>query len=324
MKCKLCENEYHKQSGAFTLHLNNCHGITLEEYIIITKYNNIPPKCACGLCNEIPNFNRGEFKTYYKNHNKFKIRENLYIKKFGEPKCMRCDNIVGFHRGIPNKYCSYKCLPNRWNQEKVKRTLMKNHGVSNPMYIPGVVEKIHSKIDRKEQIRKSQITKKSRYKNGAFDPDKMKATMLKKYGVSSYSKTKEFRILASKTVINTMKSGKMFKIKKYKDTSLTYQSSYELDFLELCESQGILGKIKNGSRFKFENGKYFLNDFGLDQYEIEIKSNYWFKQQGGQEYIKKRKNIVESHGKKYLFILDKEYKDFLKILNNLIIKNRLL
>lgn len=64
-------------------------------------------------------------------------------------------------------------------------------------------------------------------------------------------------------------------IKKFKDTELYYQSTYELDFLELCESIGIIHKVRNGNTYYYINKiGGLLTDFCIGNYEIEIKSTY--------------------------------------------------
>lgn len=51
--------------------------------------------------------------------------------------------------------------------------------------------------------------------------------------------------------------------KKYKDYPLTYQSSYELDFLELCEQLNIIDRITNAKTMKDAQypRKYYLPDY---------------------------------------------------------------
>lgn len=66
-KCELCNTEFAtKQSLAG--HIGSGHKISMEEYIIKIKYNNIPPKC--GLCEERPSFVRGKniYRKYCSSH----------------------------------------------------------------------------------------------------------------------------------------------------------------------------------------------------------------------------------------------------------------
>jgi len=103
-----------------------------------------------------------------------------------------------------------------------------------------------------------------------------------------------------------------------------YQGSYEFDFLELCEKIGILNKIKNGNYYEYLKedkiyGNKTLTDFSYLNYEIEIKSSFILEKQGGLEKLKAKKRAVESKNKKYIFILDKEYKEFINLINKKII-----
>ena len=63
--CKLCDKELtNNLGGDLTKHLRNDHNLDLPQYIIITEYNNIKPKCECGFCDDVPVFYRGMFKKY--------------------------------------------------------------------------------------------------------------------------------------------------------------------------------------------------------------------------------------------------------------------
>jgi len=108
---------------------------------------------------------------------------------------------------------------------------------------------------------------------------------------------------------------KNHKVKKYKETDLYYQSLYELEFLELCEELGVLDNISNGNSYKCDN-KYLKNiiltDFSIDNIEIEIKSSYIMKQQGGLKVLNAKRKTVENTGKQYIIILDKDYSEFLE------------
>lgn len=149
--------------------------------------------------------------------------------------------------------------------------------------------------------------------------------MLQKYGVDHISKTKKFKEGASKRCIihnpSLAFNEDNIKTYKYKNTKLTYQGSYEYDFLQLCENLNILEKINNGNVFeyldkdkKLHNKHILKTDFSLDNYEIEIKSSWILKKQGGPSVLFAKKDAVENTGKKYILILDKDYTEFLYLL----------
>lgn len=112
---------------------------------------------------------------------------------------------------------------------------------------------------------------------------------------------------------------KFYNTKKYKNTNLYYQGSYEYDFLELCEKLNFIHLINNGNVYKYIdnlNGFRMLTDFSFGDYEIEIKSTYILNKQGGLDLINKKKDNVESKGKKYILVLDKNYLEIIPIILN--------
>lgn len=140
MQCKLC-NQFLKNSHRAHLksHLEEIHQIDEQQYVIRTEFNGIDPKCACKLCDERPSFDRGKFKQYALNHHLFDVRKQLWIEKFGIPKCQNngCLNDVIFFRGEPRKFCSKQCngknigFSLEKTQEKIRETVRERYGVEN-------------------------------------------------------------------------------------------------------------------------------------------------------------------------------------------------
>jgi len=147
---------------------------------------------------------------------------------------------------------------------------------------------------------------------------KMKITYLKNLGVDHPSKLLINRQNSSKRMINNnslFNFTNCYKIKKYKDTDLCYQSLYEYHFLEYCEKNNILNRVKNGNVYDFlpedsDHGFRTITDFCIDDTEIEIKSTYILEIQGGDIVLNIKRSSVERTGKKYLLILDKKYSEF--------------
>lgn len=336
--CKICNKSFNVESGRFNRHLETDHKMTVKDYVIITEYNNVTPKCNCGFCEEEPNFRRGKFSKYAIGHEKYEYRQSQWIKKYGIPTCKTCGNEVKFGRGIPNTYCSFKCFPSFWNQEKVRKTVNERYGVDNVFQLQEVKDKSNLKIDKKANTKKAISTKMIAYGNKMGDLEKMKATMRFNHGVEHYSKTPKFRKDASERLkkdnpmyddITAQKASdtytervlngtiQLFKTKKYKDTNLNYQSSYEKEFLEICEAKGILSCIENGHSYKYldkMHGRNLITDFSYQNYEIEIKSSWILEKQGGIEKIEAKRSTVENSGKNYILILDKNYQEFLEII----------
>lgn len=321
-KCEICHKEFNYTCGSFTLHLFTEHNISLKDYTIKYELKGITPKCACGYCNEEPPFIRGKFLTHIGEHKTYKWMHEHYIKEYGMPKCKTCGKEIGFARLLPQQYCSHKCQPNYWNQEQCRKTLKEHYGVDNPMYLQSSKNSIslknkasalQSKIKRKQTCREKYGVDSVMHLQSSVD--KQKEVMLKKYGVNHISKTEKFKKDASQRAKdkNPAFNEKNIRTHKYKNTNLTYQSSYEYNFLELCENKHILHKFDNGHNFKYNEGHNMRTDFSIDNYEIEIKSSWVLKRQGGLSVLFAKKEAVENTGKKYIFILDKDYSEFLSL-----------
>lgn len=331
-KCEECGNVFSYVSGQFTTHVKKEHNLTLKEYVVKYEYSGKTPKCECGYCDEDAPFFRGKFLKIIGKHKKYDWLKKQHIKKYGEPKCETCGGGVGWKRGKPNKYCSFKCLPNRWNQDKVLNTVEKKYGVKNVSFLDEVKEKISNKLkvlyeEEVENIKlKYKETTMERYGVEHYTQteefsERYRETCLERYGVDNIFKTVENRDASSKRMIeNNSKFNfkEYFKVKRYKDTELCYQSLYEFDFLEKCEDIGIIDKVKNGNVYNFlieerEYGFRTLTDFNIEDFEIEIKSSYILEKQGGEKVLNIKRNAIEREGKRYLLILDKDYTEFDKI-----------
>lgn len=333
-KCDICGFSFHEQSGKFTKHLEKEHNISLREYIIKYELSGVTPKCKCGYCEEDAPFFRGKFLDRIGKHQKYEWLKDQYIKKSGVPKCINCGKDVKWNRGVPNKYCSPKCFPNQWNQEKVKETVKYKYNVDNVSFLNDVKDKISNSNKKNYKNNKKEIVKKfidtclDKYDSHPMLNDelikKYKNTMIKNYGVDHPSKTLKFRDNSSKRMIeNNSKYNfkEYYKVKKYKDTELYYQSSYEYHFLEYCEKHDILDKVKNGNVYDFlpeerDYGFRTITDFSIGDIEIEIKSKYILEKQGGYFMLNIKQKAVERLNKKYLLIIDKDYSELENILDS--------
>jgi hypothetical protein len=105
------------------------------------------------------------------------------------------------------------------------------------------------------------------------------------------------------------------KIKKYSNTDLTYQGSYELDFLENYYNRVIINKT-NPIKYKLnENTHYYHPDFYLPDYNliIEVKSSYTYRCDLDKNIAKKEYSIKS--GFSFLFIIDKDYSELESIID---------
>lgn len=182
--CFLCQKSFSNNlGGQLTSHLTDQHKMSLEDYVVLTEYSGVPPKCACSLCDDRPVFSRGKFLTYALFHQKFKERERRWVEKFGTPTCSFCKGEVSFVRGEPKKYCSLSCsmkdgkgFSNPQVQQKIVNVVLEKYGVSNVSKAQEVREKLSQKLvgklkgrklstETKEKISKSS---KERWKDVSF------------------------------------------------------------------------------------------------------------------------------------------------------------
>ena len=126
-------------------------------------------------------------------------------------------------------------------------------------------------------------------------------TFIKKYGVINTSQITEFFSKSQKTGL---------KVKDFK--SISYQGTYELDFLKYMDNLSILNDVSKLSTIKyFFNGKnrVYYPDFYLKKYNliVEIKSSYYYNISLDKN-LAKQKSCIEQ-GYNYLFILNKDYSE---------------
>lgn len=166
MECQICKQIFtNNLGGQFTVHLQEEHKLSLEDYTVTTKYSGLSPKCACGLCEERPVFRRGKFKKYANEHSLFEKREELYILKYGPPKCKTCGKNAGFTRAIPKEFCSFVCqgkingFSKPETQATIKKVVQERYGVENVSLLPNVRAKI-SKANIGRVVVVSEETKK--------------------------------------------------------------------------------------------------------------------------------------------------------------------
>lgn len=152
VQCHACNAQFvNNLSGLLTAHLREAHQLTLEDHVIKFELGGVEPRCECGLCDERPAFVRGRFMTHAPFHRKFTVRRELYVKRYGEPRCARCDVTVGFSRGEPKRWCSQRCaivgkgFGNPSVQAKIVENVRARYGVRNTFQRPDVIARIAAK-----------------------------------------------------------------------------------------------------------------------------------------------------------------------------------
>ncbi len=178
-----------------------------------------------------------------------------------------------------------------------------------------MAKKQHKETDLEDHIRKyykerhpgSDAQKQASIRSTLYNPGSLPEAREK--GRQTYIRNSEMGLHNKET---------KFKKKLYKETSLMYQSSYELDFLELCDNKEVLARVKNAPCFSAIDYPYnfYAPDYILDDiYVIEIKSWYIenLQEKRCPGIIKKKEALVISKGYKFLYIKDKDYNELLKV-----------
>jgi hypothetical protein len=206
--------------------------------------------------------------------------------------------------------------------EKIKENLMDKYGVDHPLKIQKFLDKKTKTTFNKygvENISQLQKTK-----------DKVKETTKKHFGVENASQSKEIKEKKKQTSINNfgvshhLKDYDMlqkhfkaqYKIKKYKDTNLYYQGTYELYFLEKMEEKGKLSEIQNGKSYNYiYDGEehVYHTDFFYNNSNIEIKSGWTYNKNGKDKKLEEINNVkwksVRDFGDKINIMLSKQQID---------------
>lgn len=214
------------------------------------------------------------------------------------------------------RYGSSSPLGNNYIRKKSRITLNKNFGVDYPLQNEDIKQSFKSTclelygfeyaLQSKEIIKKGKQTKKEKDGNENYNNmDKNKQTCLKLYGVENVMQNPEIFEKAFKNRIQSH---------HYLDTNLTYQASYEKDFLDIYHEKFI---IENGKSFKYIlNGKIHVyhSDFFIPLLNliVEIKNSYHAERY--KEMIEAKKQATLNKGYNYIMIVDKDYTEFDKLI----------
>lgn len=310
----------------------------------ISDYSNLKINCRCELCgyenyiaksNYTTNKNNGGFYCC-KKCNRVKFRKTCQ-EKYGVSNVFQLDNVKEIIKSTNiEKYGFDNPAKSELIKEKIKSVNLDKFGVD--CYTKTEEYKIKSKISNLENLGVEYPMQSDSVK------EKSKATCLEKYGVT-YSmqsqtvknKIKETNIerygfpyasqseVIKKRMMNTnlerygvpyaiqnqkfLNKSLKLKIKQYND-NLYYQGTYELDFLKKCDELGIIDLVKRGPTIKYDECVYFP-DFFIEKYNliIEVKSTYTYNLRKIKNERKKLACI--NRGYNYLFIIDKNYNDFI-------------
>jgi hypothetical protein len=155
--------------------------------------------------------------------------------------------------------------------------------------------------------------------------EKQKNTCLERYGVDNVFKCDKIKQKIKNTnlnrygVENPIQNEEIFYKNRYNSLcrkkhvcGLFFQGSYEKDFLDRYSDKI---KIERGKAIKYDDSKIYYCDYFLPEYNlhVEMKSSYWY-----FEY--EEKNILKHNeclrlGLEHIFLIDKNYENFDKIIN---------
>jgi len=194
-----------------------------------------------------------------------------------------------------NFYTCIKCAP-----AKIKQTNLKKYGVENIFQCKEIKDKITQSNLIKHGVEYTSQIKISR--------DNFKLTNIFKYGVDNPMQNSDFFEKQQKNC---------FLLKKHDKINLNYRGTYEKDFLDFCNDTNI--KIQKGKRFEYfidDKKHYYFSDFYHEKFNliIEIKSGWTYNNNLEINLIKEKAAI--NNGYNYLFIIDKDYSEFMNIIKN--------
>lgn len=223
---------------------------------------------------------------------KNKIKEKNLVKYGVEYPAQNIEIYSKVKKTNLEKY-GFECsLNNKIVKEKSEKTNLEKYGVNNPLK--------NKEIRELGKVKKKNLYGDENYNNR----EKCKETNLEKYGCE-----------------HPMQNIKVFKkqqknssyIKKYKDTNISFQGSYEKFFLEEMEKIEKLKDIKNGKVYDYtikgKKRKYY-SDFFFDNKIIEIKSSWTYNKNGKDKNLefenKAKWKSVKDFGDEIIILFSKK------------------
>ena len=257
-------------------------------------------------------------KTLSYHINRFHILKEYYdkwIKEGREGICKICKSQTEYRgklSSIGYKNCCSKKCENKYQQEQVKLGNLKKYKVEFPLQSEKIREICKQTCLENHGVENPWKSEKIR-ENG-------KQTCLKNYGNKNYNNSKKNRETSFKHygVENSAQNRDIFdktqksalRVKKFNNSSLWYQGSFELDFLNNFYASF---EIQRGPTIKYifnDKNKVYFPDFYIPKLNliIEIKNSYLMKRD--KDSINSKMNECLNRGYKYILIIDKNYTQF--------------
>jgi hypothetical protein len=238
--------------------------------------------------------------------------KNTKLEKYGD------ENYNNPNKMLETKSDKYG---ENWGKEWYKNMsneMKKNFGVEHPLQTQVFLDKLNkTNLDKygfkwnmqNESIRQN-YNNSIKEKYGVDNisqleeiKQKKKDTSLKNFGVTHHLKDYD---LFQKHLIA------QYKIKKYKDTNLYYQGSYEYFFLDKMGGLNLLHEVTNGNSYEFEWGgesHTYHTDFFFRGENIEIKSGWTYNKNGKdidlENFNKTKWKSVINSGDKIKILINK-------------------
>jgi hypothetical protein len=306
--CDLCIDDYNIQYCKYVKNFKrngfySCKKCGLKKRSELMKINNLSLN---------PENQKKKQETFIKNYGVDNPSKSYLIK---EKKKKTCLKNYGVESGLNLR-------------DKVREGMMNKYGVNYPLQSESIKNKMYENLLIKYGVDNISKLLDIKYKK--------EETCLINYGVKNPSQNKE---ISKKQIINykdnyfrkygvdhPMKRKDIFEkmlISSYKmvyyNDELFSQGSYELDFLNYCEEIGIINLISNGPSIEYElEGKNHIyhSDFFIENHNliIEVKSRYTYNYHLDKNLAKEKYSKL--NGYNFIFLIDKDYEYFNKIINN--------
>lgn len=295
--------QYYREKG-YDAHCFVPLEIKIED---LSRGSHVKIECECDFCEKKFEWEFRLALTSIEKNGKLKCKEcglkEGAKKRFTNPDYKNPFKNAEIQKRIANKY---KNDPEKLKEidQKRKDSLRKKHDNEN--------------WNNQEQRKKTFLEKYGAYWNNF---EKKQETCLRKYGHKNWNNQKKkaetcIRLYGEEHPFSFAWNNKRTPIRKWeKDCKLTYQSSYELDFLEHFYDRV---QIENGKKFKYilkENEKTYISDFFLPEFNliVEVKSSYTLKKNLEVNELK-RLAVIEA-GYNFIYVIDKQYDMLSEILS---------
>jgi len=321
--CKICDKEYKGTIGLGN-HLNKSHKI-LYSKDYYDKWFKKDNEDKCKICEKrtkyvglSKGYNPWCCKKCSNKYRQLKVEESNMLK-YNVKNVSNVKEISDKRNKINIEKFGYKCpLNNPDIQKKSKETCLEKYGVEYVCQSKEFKEKSKQTCLEKYGVEYSLQSKEVR--------EKGKETCLNKYKKKYYFQTQEFKDKSTKTWlkkygveypaqnIEIYNKGLKTKLQYHSYKEISYQGSYELDFLKKYHDKFLDIQKAPAIKYTFaEKNSIYHPDFYIPSLNliVEIKNSY-LAERDKDEIAAKEKFTVAS-GFNYIIIIDMNYKEFIEL-----------